>query len=248
MVAAASKGIGFATAKELLAEGCRVSVCSRSEENLEKALSGLPGAVGTVCDVGVASQLENWHAETVARLGPVEVLVTNTGGPPAGKWTEMTDQQWLAGFETTLLNVVRLVRLAAPEMQKRGWGRIVHVSSLVAAEPHPLLPISSTLRAGLSALVRLQALELAPHGVTVNSVLPGHTMTDRQTHLAQVRADREGTTVEQALIEQAKAIPAGRIAGAEEIAAAIVFLCSERASYVTGVNLLVDGGVVRAPG
>jgi 3-oxoacyl-[acyl-carrier protein] reductase len=175
-------------------------------------------------------------------------LVTNTGGPPAGKFTEITDEQWQAGIDGTLMNVVRLVRMVAPDMQAEGWGRIVHITSLVAKEPSPLLPISSTLRAGLMALTRLQAAELGRQGITVNGVLPGHTLTDRQRHLAEIRAGKEGILVEDALRKQGEEVPVGRLAEPEEIAAAVAFLCSAPASYVSGVSLLVDGGLTRGPG
>ena len=248
MVAAASKGIGLAVAKELAAEGCRVSLCARGAEGVDAATGFVTGALGFVCDVSSAADLAAWHRATVESLGLVEILVTNTGGPPAGKWSEVTDEQWQSGFDSTLMNVVRLVRLVSPGMVERGWGRIVHVTSLVAREPHALLPISSTLRSGLMSLTRLQSDELAPHGVTVNGVLPGHTMTDRQVHLAQVRGEREGIPFQQALKEHGEKVPVGRIANAEEIAAAVAFLCSTRASYITGTSLLVDGGLVRSPG
>jgi 3-oxoacyl-[acyl-carrier protein] reductase len=248
MVAAASKGIGLAIAKELADEGCRVSICSRSEPGIDAAARLVPGSMGFICDVSIASDLEAWHTATVDKFGPVGILVTNTGGPPAGNWIEMTDEQWQSGFDSTLMNVNRLVRLVAPGMKAAGWGRIVHVSSLVAKQPYGLLPISSTLRAGLMSLTKLHSDELAPFGVTVNGVLPGHTMTDRQVHLAQVRGEREGIPFQQALKEQGAAVPVGRIADAAEIAAVVAFLCSTRASYVTGVSLLVDGGIVRVPG
>lgn len=246
MVAAASKGIGLAAAKAFAEEGCRVSICARTSDSLGEACLKVGGTVrGYVCDVSVPGMLEYWVQATSAELGPPEILVTNTGGPPAGKFHEMTDEQWQSGVDSTLMNVVRLVRLAAPPMQERGWGRIVHVTSLVAMEPAPLLPISSTLRAGLMALTRLQATELAPYGITVNGVLPGHTLTDRQTHLANLRAQREGIPLEEAYAWQAKQIPMGRIAKPSEIADAIAFLCSDRASYITGESLLVDGGVTK---
>ena len=143
------------------------------------------------------------------------------------------------------MSVVRLVRLVSPGMEERGRGRIVHITSLVAKDPAPVLPISSTLRSGLMALTKLQAFQLAPFGITVNGVLPGHTLTDRQTHLAQLRAKDTGISVEEALRNQAREIPAGRIADPSEIAAAVAFLCSEKASYITGVSLLVDGGITR---
>lgn len=249
MVAAASKGIGLAIAKELAAEGCRISICARNEEALGEACADIGGTVrGYRCDVTRDADLEHWANATAAELGPADILVTNTGGPPAGNWTQMTDEQWQLGVDSTLLNVVRLVRRVSPGMRVRGWGRIVHITSLVAKEPSPILPISSTLRAGLMALTRLQSTELAPHGVTVNAVLPGHTLTDRQRHLATLRAEKSGGTTEEALAKQGEEVPVGRLADPSEIAAAVAFLCSARASYVTGVNLLVDGGMTRGMG
>jgi 3-oxoacyl-[acyl-carrier protein] reductase len=246
MVAAASKGIGFATAKLLAEEGCRVSICGRMQKTIDAACEVISGGIrGYVCDVSQPADLERWVAQTTAELGSPQILVTNTGGPPAGPLGRMTDEQWQGGFDSTLMNVVRLVRLVSPAMTESGWGRIVHITSLVAKEPNPVLPISSTLRAGLMALVRLQAAEMGPSGVTVNCVLPGHTLTDRQMHLAEIRAKDAGITVDEALRRQAQAVPLKRLASADEIAAAIVFLCSERAGYISGTNLLVDGGLTK---
>jgi 3-oxoacyl-[acyl-carrier protein] reductase len=244
MVAAGTKGIGLACAKELAAEGCHVSVCARKRPDEHLGDGILPYA----CDVSDLGQIEDWFRSTESDLGPADILITNTGGPPAGLFQDMSDAQWHAGVDSTLMNVVRMTRLAIAPMRERGWGRIVHVTSLVAKEPNRLLPISSMIRTGLMALTRLQATELAPFGVTVNGVLPGHTMTDRQVHLAEVRAQQEGTTVDQALAAQAQSIPTGRMARPEEIAAGVAFLCSVRASYVTGANLLIDGGVVKGIG
>ncbi|MBS1723327.1 MAG: SDR family oxidoreductase [Armatimonadetes bacterium] len=243
MVAAGTKGIGLAAARALAGEGCRVSVCARKAPT---ELLG-EGIASFACDVSHPEQIELWFRQTEEQMGTVQILVTNTGGPPAGLWEDMTDDQWALGLQSTLMNVVRMSRIAAPKMRGAGWGRIVHVTSLVAKEPSRLLPISSTVRTGLMSLTRIQATELAPFGVTVNCVLPGHTMTDRQIHLAETIAQRDGVTVEQALEAQARSIPIGRLARPEEIAAPLVFLCSERASYVTGVNLLVDGGSVHGP-
>ena len=241
MVAAGTKGIGLACARAFADEGCLVSVCGRNEPEIPLG----KGIRYYQCDVSVASDLAKWFAETKSKYGAPSVVVTNTGGPPAGSWTEMSDEQWQSGVDSTLMNVVRMVRLCVPDMGANNWGRIVHVTSLVAKEPNKLLPISSTLRAGLRALTRLQAVELAPNGITVNSVLPGHTLTDRQRHLAGVRAEREGIAVDEALRLQGESVPTGRLARPEEIAAAVVFLCSEPASYINGVNLLVDGGLTR---
>ncbi len=245
MVAAGSAGIGLAVAKELTAEGCQVSICGRSQERLDSALVELgSGAVGFVADVSTADGVNEWFNQSVESLGGVDILVTNTGGPPAGPWTEMTDEQWQSGFDSTLMNLVRMVRLASPLMVEQGWGRIVHITSLVAKEPVRLLPISATLRSGIMALTKLQAKELAAQGVTVNGILPGHTKTDRQMHLAEVIAARDGVTVEEALASRGAEVPVGRLAEASEIAAAVCFLCSARASYLTGESILVDGGLV----
>ncbi|MBI5708580.1 MAG: SDR family oxidoreductase [Armatimonadetes bacterium] len=248
MVAAASKGIGLAVAKELAQEGCRVSICARNQEALGAACEAIGGARGYLCDVSRAEDLERWYEGTKAELGTPEILVTNTGGPPAGAPSETSDDEWQAGFDSTLMNVVRLVRLASPGMIERGWGRFVHLTSLFAKEPSSLLAISSTLRSGLMALTRLQATELAPKGITVNAVLPGHTLTDRQVHLAEIRAGLLGVTAEEALKLQAEAAPVMRLGNPDEIAAAVAFLCSDRAGFITGANLLVDGGIVKGLG
>lgn len=243
MVAAASKGIGFAAAKALAQEGCRLSICARSEEVLEAAAGDIGEDTRSyVVDVAVKEDLEWWVEQTRQDLGPIDVLVTNTGGPPAGSLDEVSDAQWQQGVDGTLLNIVRLVRLVGPEMQGKGWGRIVHITSLVAKQPSSMLPISSTLRSGIMALTRLQAAEMAEFGVTVNSVLPGHTLTDRQRHLAELRGQKEGLTLEEALARQGAELPIRRLAQPEEIASVVAFLCSGPASYVTGTNVLVDGG------
>ncbi len=246
MVAASSKGIGYAIAKQLTLEGCRVSICGRNEETLEAAAASIGEETRPyVVDVSNPEDLNWWVEQTVQDLGGVDILVTNTGGPAAGSIQQITDEQWQDGFDSTLMNIVRLVRSVQPLMAESQWGRIVHITSLVAKEPSRMLPISSTLRAGIMALTRLQATEFAEQGITVNGVLPGHTYTDRQKHLAEVRAEREGITPEEALIRQAADIPMKRLASADEIASAVTFLCSQQAAYITGTNLLVDGGLTK---
>jgi len=246
MVAAASKGIGLATAKMLAAEGCQVSICARNEETLEAATAEIGEDTRSyVVDVTDADDLAWWVEQTQTDLGPVNILVTNTGGPPAGALSAITDEQWQSGFDSTLMNIVRLTRLVREDMIGANWGRIVHITSLVAAEPSPMLPISSTLRSGINALAKLQSTELAPHGITVNTVLPGNTLTDRQRHLANIRSEKEGITPEEALEKQGAEVPVGRLATPEEIAAAVTFLCSVPAAYITGTSLLVDGGLTK---
>ncbi len=253
MVAAASKGIGKAVALGLAEEDCRVSICARDPDGLERARHDLQACVGprdvltVTADVSRPEDLEGWFKRTVDQFGTVDILVTNTGGPPAAKFMDLSDAQWEAGVQSTLMNVVRLCRLTIPVMREKGWGRIIHITSLVAKQPSDDLTISTTLRTGISALTRTMANQVAPYGILVNAVLPGNTRTDRQVHLAQVRAKALGITEEEATERAEKAVPLGRMAEPREIADAVVYLASERASYITGVSLLVDGGVCQSP-
>jgi 3-oxoacyl-[acyl-carrier protein] reductase len=253
MVAAASKGIGKAVALGLAEEGCRVSICARNAETLEEARRDLEAYIGPTdvftltANVSSPEDLKRWFDRTVERFGTVDILVTNTGGPPAAKFMALTDEQWISGVESTLMNIVRLCRMAIPVMEEKGWGRIIHITSLVAKAPADDLTISTTLRTGISALTRLQSNQHARNGILVNSVLPGNTLTDRQTHLANVRAKAQSITPEEAMAQAEATIPLGRMAEAREIADAVVYLASERASYITGVSLLVDGGVSQCP-
>lgn len=253
MVAAASKGIGKAVALALASEGCRVSLCARGEEALKqadeeiRAIAGAGNVLAVQADVAREEDLNHWHQRTVEALGHPSILVTNTGGPPARRFMDLTDAQWEAGVQSTLMNVVRLTRLVAPAMQSAGWGRIIHLTSLVAKQPLDDLTISSTLRTGLSALTRLQSNQLAPDGVLVNAVLPGNTRTERAYALARLRSEAQGITPEEALEAAARSAPIGRMAEPAEIADAVLFLASERASFITGVSLLVDGGYCQTP-
>lgn len=249
MVAAGSKGLGRAAALALAAEGCSVSVCGRGAEGLAAVKAELEAlgarALAVAADVSSAGDLARWHQATEAGLGPVDILVTNTGGPKAAGFEGLSDADWADGVDSTLMNVVRMTRLVLPGMRARKWGRVLHITSLVAKQPYPLLTISSTLRAGLSGLTRTLAMETAREGITVNALLPGHVMTDRQVHLAEVKSAAEGITTDEYFARTAAAIPTGRIGKPEEIGAVIAFLCSAPASYVTGQSLLVDGGLVQ---
>jgi len=247
MVAAASKGLGRAIAETLAAEGCRLSICSRSLESLEEVRSTIGGDVLPVaCDVSKGADLQRWFDETVAHFGQVDILVTNTGGPPAAPFLQLSEEQWQSGIDSTLMNVVRLCRLVIPGMQERKWGRIVNLTSFVAKQPVELLTVSSTLRAGLSALTKTLGDQVARDGILVNAVLPGHFLTDRQRHLAELRAADQGITPEEYLKKSEQLIPMGRYGRPSELAAVVAFLCSEQASYLTGTSIQIDGGLCRS--
>jgi 3-oxoacyl-[acyl-carrier protein] reductase len=246
MVAAASKGLGRAIAESLAAEGCRLSICSRSLDTLEPVREAVGGeTLAVACDVSSPGDLQRWFDETVARFGQVDILVTNTGGPPAAPFMKLTEEQWQSGIDSTLMNVVRLCRMVIPGMQERKWGRIVHLTSFVAKQPVELLTVSSTLRAGLSGLTKTLADQVARDGITVNAVLPGHFLTGRQTHLAELRAKDQGITPEEYLRKSEQLIPMARFGKPSELADVVAFLCSERAAYVTGASLQIDGGLYR---
>ncbi len=249
MVAAASKGLGKASALALAQEGCRVSICGRSPASLEAARAELLEVGGEVlavpCDVSRFEDLEHWYKATVERFGAVDILVTNTGGPPAATFLDLSEDQWRTGVDGTLLNVVRLCRWVLPGMQARGWGRIVHLTSLAAKQPTPILTISCTLRAGISALTKTLAAEFAKAGITVNAVLPGHIMTERQVELAEAKCRKEGISHEEHFERVRRSIPMGRIGEPSELGQVVAFLCSERASYICGASLQVDGGAIQ---
>lgn len=252
MVAAASKGIGLAVATALAKEGCRVSICSRDPEALEEAKqrileeAPLAGVLPVTCDVARKEELEAWHHAVSEELGAAEILVTNTGGPPAANFLNLTEEQWRRGIDLTLMNVVRLCRLVLPEMRRRRWGRIIHLTSLTAKQPIALLTISSTLRAGLSALTKTMSNEFSRDGVLVNALLPGHVLTNRQVELNAIRSKQEGISVEEYALRVQGTIPLGRYGQPQEIGEVAAFLASERASYITGATIQVDGGLIQS--
>jgi 3-oxoacyl-[acyl-carrier protein] reductase len=251
MVAAASKGIGRAIAEALLSEGCRVSIAARNREALEKARAEMAGrhpggeAVAFATDVRRPDDLAAWHAGSVGAFGPIDILVTNTGGPPAARFLDLSEAQWTEGIELTLFPLIRASKLVIPGMREKKWGRILHITSFVAKQPAELLTVSSTLRAGISALTKTMATQLAPDGVLVNALLPGYVRTDRQVELTEIRAREEGISIEAYDERAARMIPVRRSAQPSEIGAVAAFLCSEGASYITGSSIAVDGGLLQ---
>ena len=235
LVMGASKGIGAAIARELAGEGARVAVASRSREPLED-LAGEIGASAFVHDNADLDGVRGLVEAVTLALGPIEILVTNTGGPPSGPDPlAFTREQWELSHRTLVMAPLELIGAVVPGMRERGFGRIVNIGSVTVREPMSILMLSNSERAAALAAFKTIAAEVAAAGVTLNTVLPGRIGTDRLYELLG------GAPAE----EIARDVPLGRLGTPAELAAAIVFLCSARASYITGVALLVDGGLAR---
>ena len=250
LVAAASKGIGRAVAEGLAREGARVAFFARSAPDVQHTAQEIRAATGAEVlplagDVTVAGDVERIAGETVARLGGLRILVTNAGGPPLGVFEEIDDGKWQAAFELNLLSVVRLIRAAVPHMRAAGGGRIVNIQSTSVKQPIDGLILSNAIRTGAVGLAKTLATELGKDRITVNTVCPGRIDTQRVRNLFAHRARSRGVTAEQALAAEEALIPLGRLGTPDEVAAMVIFLCSEPARYVTGVTMQVDGGLVR---
>ncbi|ATB45352.1 SDR family oxidoreductase [Corallococcus macrosporus] len=233
LVMGASAGLGYAIAEALVKEGATVAICSRGGDKLEQAAKKLGAALAVPCDLTQPGAAKALVEAVTAKLGGVDVLVVNTGGPPAGGFESLTAEQWQLGFQSLWMAAVDGIQAVLPGMKERQWGRVVLVTSLAAREAMNNLTISNGLRAGLLGLVKTVSNEVAQHGVTLNAVLPGYHATERMQQL--------GLTDEKV----APQIPARRLGRPEELAALTAFLASEQASYITGQSIAVDGGAQR---
>jgi 3-oxoacyl-[acyl-carrier protein] reductase len=271
LVCGASSGLGRAIALELAREGAQVVLCARSPERLAAATGWIRGELG---GDGVSSALhagsresgarESWPLHTIAAdlstpegrgralegavealRAPLEILVTNTGGPPSGPREAHSADTWQASYASLLASVIELTGAVIPAMRDAGFGRIVNVTSISVKQPVEGLILSNTFRAGVTGFARTVANEVAPHGITVNNVLPGYTRTERLGELAAAGAARTGASPEAFFERWAAETPAGRLGEPDELAALTAFLCSTRAGFITGQSIAVDGGWVR---
>jgi 3-oxoacyl-[acyl-carrier protein] reductase len=235
LVTGGSKGIGFGIAAELAAEGTRVAVASRDAESVRDVAARI-GGHGIVFDSADLDAVPGVIADVESVLGPIDIYVANTGGPPAGEDPlAFTREQWEEAHRTLVLSPMTFLQRLLPGMQARGWGRVVAISSSAIREPLATLQLSNAHRPGLVAAFKVLAKRVAADGVTLNTVLPGRIATERSYSTAGSREAAEADARE--------AVPAARLGTVEELAAAAVFLCSARASYITGTTLLVDGGM-----
>jgi 3-oxoacyl-[acyl-carrier protein] reductase len=250
VVAGSSQGLGRAIADHLAAEGAHVVVNSRSPERLAEVRTEIAEATGARVEAVAADLTDPEGAAGLVRaaedaFGRVDILVTNTGGPPAGMFEAHSAEVWRAAIAQNFESVVNLVRAVLPGMKERRWGRIVNVTSISVKQPVEGLILSNSLRAGVTGFAKTVSNEVAPFNVTVNNVLPGFTRTERLIHLAEAVSEREGKTIDEVYAGWEGEIPMGRLAEPPELGAVAAFLCSEQASYVTGQSIAVDGGWIK---
>jgi 3-oxoacyl-[acyl-carrier protein] reductase len=250
IVGASSRGLGKACALELAREGATVAICARDWETLSAAADEIRSTADSEVlpiqtDLDDAAQIQHLVEETLRRYGRIDVLVTNNGGPPAGRFEEFDDADWSSAHQRTLMSAVRLIRAVLPAMRAQQWGRIINITSISVKEPIDNLLFSNVYRPGVVALAKTLSFQIAAQGITINNVAPGYTRTDRVLDLAQDRAARENKGVDEITAEQMAGHPMSRMGEPEELAALVAFLASERASYINGTTIQVDGGSAR---
>lgn len=245
LVTGASRGLGYASARALAAEGCAVAVVARSAQAIAAASDELGTlgvrSVGIAADVSESTAAARVVSEAEAVLGPIDILVANAGGPRPGGFSDVDDADWEQAVQQNLLATVRLMRAVLPGMRERRWGRIVAITSTTAREATDGLVLSNAVRAGVGGAVRTLAREVAAEGIRVNNVMPGPIATERLREIYAGSGD-----VDAALADRASRNPAGRLGQPDEVGELVAFLCSERANFVTGASLLIDGGESKA--
>jgi 3-oxoacyl-[acyl-carrier protein] reductase len=251
IVTASSRGIGRAAAEVLAAEGARITLCARTAADVVKAADEIRKRTGAEvlavpADLTKPDDIARIVDRTVEAHGTVDILVNNAGGPPAGTFDGLGEAEWQAGFELTLLSVVRMTRAVLPHMRRAGGGVIINLQSTSVKMPLDNLMLSNSIRPGVIGLAKTLSFELAKDGIRINNVLPGAIMTDRQREMLALQSARSGKSVDEIVRLREATIPLGRFGEPEDLGNMIAFLASERARYVTGVTVQVDGGLVRS--
>ena len=250
LVSASSRGLGKAIAEELAVEGASLVLCARGEEKLRETAASIRATGASVkevvADVSEPAGVERVTRAAIDEFGRVDILVTNSGGPPSGPFDSFTPEMWESAARLLLFSSVNLARAVLPGMKERLWGRILNVTSIAAKQPVEGLMLSNSLRAAVIGFARTLANEVAPFGITVNNLLPGYTLTDRVEQLARAAGERSGGDAKAAFAKWAREIPMGRLGEPREFAALATFLASERASYITGSSIAADGGWIRS--
>ena len=251
IVAAASKGLGRAAAEELAREGATVAICARTTADLEKAAAQIQETTGhevfhQALDVSDPAAVAQFVAAVENRFGRIDICVTNSGGPPSKLFVDTKPEDWRTAVDQLLMSTVFFAKETLPRMQKNKWGRLITITSSAVKQPVDGLLLSNSIRAAITGLARTLANEYAAYGITVNNVCPGYTRTGRLDDLAGAISSRTGVTPEEVFSNWTRQIPAGRVGTPQEFAAVVAFLASERASYVNGTSIAVDGGTVRS--
>ena len=248
VVTGGSKGIGLGIVKEFISKEINVLVIARNEELLTNLKSNynteqIEILIGDVSDTDLPNKALKL---ALSKWGRVDILVNNAGGPPANSFLNHDENAWMSAFEISLMSVIRFSTTFAPVMKNNNWGRILSITSTIAKEPSPLMVLSATMRAGVAAFNKSISTELAPHNITVNAICPGGVLTDRLVSLVRQKSLSDERPYEDVLKESENSIPIKRFATVEEIAKTANFLCSEDGSYITGVQLSVDGGLSKS--
>jgi 3-oxoacyl-[acyl-carrier protein] reductase len=251
IVAAASKGLGRAVAEELAREGAHVAICARTLSTLAEAAARIQKTTGhdvlhQALDVTDSAAVTAFVGAVEARFGRVDICVTNSGGPPSNEFKNTPPEAWRTALDQLLMSTIYFAKEALPRMQKNKWGRLITITSSAVKQPVDGLLLSNSIRAAVTGLARTLANEYAADGITVNNVCPGYTRTARTDDLAAKISARTGSKPEDVIADWEREIPAGRLGTPQEFAAVVAFLTSERASYVNGASIAVDGGLVRS--
>jgi len=251
LVTASSKGIGKACAEALASEGCNVMICSRNSENLIQVADELIRNYGTdvhwfKCDLRNPVDIEELIKETFRAFGSIDIVVNNCGGPPSNHILKITEDEWNNAYQEILMSVIRISNLVIESMKKNNFGRIINITSVTVKQPIQRLVLSNSLRNAVIGYAKTLSTEVAPFGITVNNVAPGYTLTKRVYDLAVEQAKLTGKSHEEILRSYTQDIPMGRLGKPEEIGNLVAYLASEKASYITGQTIFIDGGYIKS--
>lgn len=246
LVCAASKGLGKACASHLAAEGALVTIAARNLQDLEMAAADILATTGAKPAIAVGDlATEQGRRDVLAVCPQPDILVNNCGGPPTGDFRQLTRDDWIKAFDNNMFSAIEMMKATVDGMMARKFGRIVNITSATVKNPYPMLPLSNGIRAGLTGFVAGLARETVRDNVTINCLLPGMHDTDRLRAAYTVRANNAGMGIEEFIAKESQSNPAGRMGTADEFGAACAFLCSQFAGYITGQNLVLDGGSYR---